>query len=81
MVWPVWAIYVALTVVSVGLSILLAPKAPSPPPAELEDFDAPTAEEGRPIPVVFGTVKITGSNILWYGNLTTTPIKTKGGKK
>jgi len=33
------------------------------------------AEEGRPIPVVFGTVTITGANVLWYGNLRSTKIK------
>lgn len=33
------------------------------------------------MPVVFGEVWITGPNILWYGDLDTTPIKVKGSKK
>jgi hypothetical protein len=41
----------------------------------------PVAEEGRPIPVVFGTVTVTGANVLWYGDLRSTPIQKKGGKK
>jgi hypothetical protein len=47
----------------------------------LDDFSLPTAEEGRPIPVVFGTVLITGPNVVWAGDLKVDPIKKKGGKK
>ncbi len=63
------------------MSVALAPKPPQPKPASLSDFDVPTAEEGRPIPVVFGTVTITGPNVIWYGNLRTEAIRKKGGKK
>jgi hypothetical protein len=66
--------FIVLVVASV-ISAALAPKPPSPKPAALEDFDVPVAEEGRPIPVVFGTVTITGANVLWYGNLRSTKIK------
>lgn len=59
----------------------LAPKPPTPKPAALSDVDVPTAEEGRPIPVVFGSVLITGPNVVWYGDLVADPIKKKGGKK
>lgn len=76
---PLTATYVLLAVLVV--SVALAPKPPTQPPAALEDFSVPVAEEGRPIPVVFGTVTITGSNVLWYGDLRSTPIKSKGGKK
>ena len=68
-------------IVSAVISMALMPKPPVPKPAELTDFDAPTAEEGRPIPVVFGTVKITGANVIWYGDLYTRAIRKKGGKK
>jgi len=70
-----------LLVVSYFVSAALAPKPPQPKSAALEDFDIPVAEQGRPIPVVFGTVLITGANVLWYGDLRTTPIKSSGGKK
>lgn len=71
---------ILIIVASAVISIALAPKPPSQPPAALEDFSIPVAEEGRPIPVVFGTVTITGPNVLWYGDLRTTPIRTKAGK-
>ncbi len=74
-------IYVVLVLVSTALSLALAPKPPKPKPASLSDFDAPTAEEGRPIPVVFGTVLIRGPNVVWYGDLRTEAVKSEGGKK
>jgi hypothetical protein len=61
--------------------IALAPKPPAPKPKPLSDVDAPTAEEGRPIPVVFGSVLLRGSNVVWYGDLEAVPIKKKAGKK
>lgn len=67
--------YVVYLIIAVVVSVALAPKPPSPRPASLEDFDLPTAEEGRPVPVVFGTVRITGPNVLWYGDLGTKKIK------
>jgi hypothetical protein len=66
-------------IVSTIVSIALAPKPKAPTAAALEDFDFPTAEEGRPIPVVFGTVDIQGANCLWTGDLTIKPIKKRSG--
>lgn len=74
-----WNLFLVL--VTNFIAAALAPKPPAPKPAALEDFDVPVAEEGRPIPVVFGTVTITGANVLWYGDLRSTAIKSKGGKK
>ena len=65
-----------LSVTSTVLNSLVArlnePKADS-----LGQFTAPTAEEGRAIPVVFGTVLLKGGNITWYGDLKATAIKQK----
>ena len=76
---PITAIVVL--VVATAISYALTPKPPAPPPPSLEDFSVPTAEEGRPVPVVFGEVWITGPNVIWYGDLSITPIRKKGGKK
>ena len=67
--------------VSLAIQYFLAPSPPKPKPASLSDFDVPTADEHRPIPVVFGTVRITGVNTVWYGDLKSVAIKKKGGKK
>lgn len=73
--------YIVALIVSSLISYALAPKPPTPKPASITDFDVPVAEEGRPIPVVFGTVTLTGPNVLWYGDLKAVPIKEKAGKK
>ena len=59
----------------------LAPKPQTQPPAGLDDIDAPTAEDGKEIAVVFGCCWLRGPNVVYYGNLRTTPIKSSGGKK
>ncbi|PQO23074.1 hypothetical protein C2I36_09855 [Rhodobacteraceae bacterium WD3A24] len=73
-----------------GLGLLFAaisyalsprPKSKRPEAAGLDEFDLPTAEEGRPIPVVFGTVRVKAPNVVWAGDLRTKKIKEKGGKK
>ncbi len=46
------------------IGYLLMPKPPAPEPPQLSDWDDPTAEAGRPIPVVFGSMTIKGMNIL-----------------
>lgn len=70
-----------LLVVSYFVSAALAPKPPKPKPAALSEFDVPVAEQGRSISVVFGTKLIKDPNVIWYGDLRTTPIQQKGGKK
>lgn len=76
-----FAIQLVLLVVSYFVSAALAPKPPQPKSAALEEFDIPVAEEGRAIPVVFGEVLLSDPNVMWYGDLRTTAIKKKGGKK
>ena len=78
MALPAIAIYIATLVISTAVSYALAPKPEKPKPAELDDFQFPTAEEGRSIPVVFGTVRITGANVIWYGDLNSSAIKGGG---
>lgn len=68
-------------VVSYVLQAALAPKPQAPKAAALADFDVPTAEEGRAIPVIFGTVVVTGANCVWFGDLGKVAIKSKKGKK
>lgn len=61
------------------LAELLRPKPKGPKPAALDDINFPTAEESRPIPVVFGTCKVAGPNVTWYGDLRTKAIKKSSG--
>lgn len=68
--WLLLLLFVATTVVGA----LLAPHPTGPQPSALGDFNIPTAEEGRAIPVVFGTVMIKGGNTVWWGDLRTKKI-------
>lgn len=73
-------VQLGLLIVSAIIQAALAPKPPKPTPGTLEDFDVPIAEEGIEVPVVFGTVWLRGPNILWYGDMRTSAVKSKSGK-
>jgi len=45
--------------------------------AGLGDFNFPTASESRPVPLIWGTVRIKGPNVVWYGDLTQEAITEK----
>lgn len=77
MAWVAAIIYVVALIVAISM----IPKPQSQPPPGLGDIKAPTAEEGREIPVLFGTRVIEGPNVVWYGDLRTVALKKKGGKK
>jgi len=70
-----------ILLVSALVSAALAPKPEKPKPATLDEFDAPTIEDGQEFSVGFGTNKQKGANLLWYGDLSTDRIWSKGGKK
>ena len=73
--------YIAVFALALVVSYSMTPKPQSRPPAGLSEFKVPTAEVGREIPVLFGTRKLEGPNVVWYGHLRTVAIRKKGGKK
>lgn len=73
--------YIAVFIVALVVSYATMPKPQSQPPAGLGDIKVPTAEEGREIPVLFGTRDLESPNVVWYGDLKTVAIRKKGGKK
>lgn len=75
-----WIVYAIIFIVALVLAVALAPSPPQQKPATLDEFQMPTAEPGRPIPVVFGTYVVKSPNVVWYGDLMSEPIKTSGGK-
>lgn len=79
LMWWLVAIFVVSLVVAY---VTMRPKPQNQKPAGFDEIQAPTAEEGREIPVLFGTRDINGPNVVWYGDLKTKAIKKKsGGKK
>ncbi|MGY6535287.1 MAG: hypothetical protein ACXIVG_08085 [Pararhodobacter sp.] len=82
MAWPFIArLVLGLVLSAISYALNPRPKSEKPQAAGLDDFALPTAEEGRPIPVVFGTVLITGPNVVWAGDLRVDPIRQRSGKK
>lgn len=49
------------------VSYLLAPKPKQPKPEAAKDMDNPTADAGREIPMVWGTITVKSMNCLWFG--------------
>jgi hypothetical protein len=79
MVWWWVVAFVAAAVVC----YYFAPQAPEQKTPPVRDVEVPTAEAGKPLTVVFGTVLLKSPNIVWYGDLKYKAIKKKqkGGKK
>lgn len=76
MVFQLIPVLVSLAI-SVAISVvayLLTPQ-PKTPKTEVTDLENPTADAGRPIPVLFGTITVSGVNVLWYGDKTTNSRK------
>ena len=66
--------------IAIALSLISALLTPQPKTAKgqaAKDLENPTAEAGRPIPVVFGTVTVKGGNILWFGDKSIQTVKVR----
>jgi hypothetical protein len=72
MSWVVVAIVgIVLGVISMGISIyqMMTAKTPEPPVPPAQNISyIPTAEQGKAVPIVFGTRVITTPNVVWWGN-------------
>lgn len=67
-------------VVAVALAVLafvFAPKPSSPKNDASRDLEVPTAEAGRPVPVIFGDMTIKGPNCLGYWEISKETVKVK----
>ena len=74
-----WAYLIIVAVMAI-YAYTQMPRAKNAKPPALQDFDVPTAQEGREVVDIMGTVWIDDPNVIWYGGLYTRPIKTKSGK-
>lgn len=77
---PMTWLYIIMLVVSLVVSIAMRPKPQNAKPPELADFEAPSVDEGREMAWVHGEDWIEDPNVLWWGDLRTTPIRASGGK-
>ncbi len=68
------SLIISTALMVVGELIRPKPRVPNEEPAGLDDFDFPTAEEGRALPLVVGKVLLKGPNVTWYGDLLATAL-------
>lgn len=59
-----WIISLLIAVAVNIVAYLIMPKPKTTKPEAAADLDSPTAEEGQPIPKVFGTVIVKGVQVL-----------------
>lgn len=70
-----FATFLIQLLVGVALQVvgyLLMPQSSSSSEEEFDPMEDPTAEAGRPIPVVFGEIWVDDVNIIWFGDKATT---------
>ncbi len=71
----IWTI-VIMVAVSFAVTAMMRTKQKTPIGPDPEDkIDAPLAEEGTPVPVLFGTRRLKGPNVVWWGDLSSTAIR------
>lgn len=74
-----WNIILGLALLILGY--LLMPKPKQPKPDAVQELEAPTAEAGKPVPVVFGDVILKSPNYNWYGDIRNVRKSKKSKKK
>ncbi|AGH31472.1 hypothetical protein LOKG_00036 [Loktanella phage pCB2051-A] len=76
----VGALLIGLGLITIGYMLMPKPKAEKP--KTVDDLNDPTAEAGRPIPVIFGSMDIKGLNVIYFGDKSIVNRKAgSGGKK
>jgi hypothetical protein len=73
-------VQLVIMVVAAVVSYALTPKPKQPGADTLDEVQIPTVEIGKPVSVAFGEVWVDDANILWYGDLSNTPIYATSGK-
>ncbi len=69
-----------MAAISVATAFLMPkPSIEDQEPSGLGDYGFPTNLESRYIPVVWGSARIDGPNVIWYGDFRTYPLTTGGG--
>lgn len=71
------AIVVSLVMAVVGELLRPKQKFNDPRPSAIGDFQFPTADASRVIPVFWGTCKMEGPNVVWFGDLEVVTLKKK----
>lgn len=68
----------SLAITAASYVLAPRPKNENARPPALGQFTFPTATEGRPIPIIYGTNSIKGPNVVWYGDLKSAGVVESG---
>lgn len=72
-----WFVVLLIAVAVQAVAYVLRPKVKQAKPEPAKSLDDPVAEAGLPIPVIFGTIRRTELNVLWYGDKSAKTYKVK----
>lgn len=75
-----WIVYGITMFIIAAAAVIMASRKGKTSDSTADDFEATTADEGATIPVVFGTCWL-GQNVVWYGKVETSAVKSSSGKK
>ncbi|HXC25273.1 MAG TPA: phage tail protein [Gemmatimonadaceae bacterium] len=73
--WLLLLLFISTTAVSV----ILTPKPKDAKPAGSGEFNLPTADASRVVPIIYGTVQNSGPNVIWYGDFHVNAIRQSSG--
>ncbi len=72
---PAWLISLIVTVVLNVAVMIITPQPKTPKPDAVTQAQVPTASAGIPMGFLWGTVRLTGPNCLWYGDVSSYQYK------
>lgn len=70
-----WTLILYIIVIILAIYFYVTAESPTQTTKTLTDIEGPTAEEGRAVPVIFGTCLLKSPNMVWYGDLKYKVIK------
>lgn len=78
-----WFVQLLIGIALNIVAYLIMPKPKQDQPNEIKDLEDPTAEAGRPLPVVFGSIMVKGLNVIDFMEKRTVmrELRSSGGKK
>lgn len=74
---PAWIVQVLIAIAMQVLALVMTPRPKGPKPAEVEQGENPTAEAGKPIPKLWGTARVSETNVIGFWDKSTRQYKVK----
>lgn len=72
-----WLVMFAIALAMQVVAYLITPKPKGPKPEAAQQAESPTADAGKPMGVLFGTARLSETNIIGYWDKSTRQYKVK----